>query len=142
MSKHATSRDGDDVENRAATLTAGDEAPLPDDGTDWARVLAMSDDEALHNALGDPDSQPLPPEQLARMRRAPDPRAIRQRLGLTQEAFARRFQIAIGTLRDWEQGVHVPDSAATAYLRVIAQDPDGVARALAASVPETSATRR
>ena len=121
---------------------AHDLTPLPEDGTDWARVLAMSDEEALRNALADPDSQPLPPEQLARMRRAPDPRAIRQRLGLTQEEFARRFQIAVGTLRDWEQGVHLPDSAATAYLRVIAQDPDGVARALTASLPEPSAMRR
>ena len=77
----------------------------------------MSDEEALRNALADPDSQPLPPEQLARMRRAPDPLAIRQRLGLTQEAFARRYQIAVGTLRDWEQGVHLPDSASTASLR-------------------------
>ena len=57
-------------------------------------------------------------------------------------SIARRFQIAIGTLRDWEQGVHVPDSAATAYLRVIAQDPDGVARALAASIPEPVASTR
>jgi putative transcriptional regulator len=130
------------MEQRAAHGGADDLDQLLDDGTDWERVLAMSDEEALRNALADPDSQPLPPERLARMRRAPSPLAIRQSLGLTQEAFARRYQIAVGTLRDWEQGVHLPDSAATAYLRVIAQDPDGVARALAASVPEPSSTRR
>jgi putative transcriptional regulator len=102
----------------------------------------MTDEEAFSNALTDPDSQPLPPEQLARMRRAPNPRAIRQRLGLTQEAFARRFELSVGTLRDWEQGIHLPDSAATAYLRVIAQDPEGVARALADSRPEPAPTSR
>jgi putative transcriptional regulator len=141
MSKHATSRDGGAVENRAAALTVDDKALLADDGTDWVRVLAMSDEEALRNALSDPESLPLPPDQLARMRRAPNPRVICRRLGFTQDEFARRFQIAVGTLRDWEQGVHVPDSAATAYLRVIAQDPEGVARALAASIPEPAAPR-
>jgi putative transcriptional regulator len=128
--------------NRAARPAVDDPEQLRDDGTDWDRVLAMTDEEALRNALTDPDSQPLPPEQLARMRRAPNPRAIRQRLGLTQEAFARRFEISVGTLRDWEQGIHLPDSAATAYLRVIAQDPEGVARALADSVPEPAPTSR
>ena len=142
MSKHGISRGGDDMEDGANHPVADDGERLPDDGTDWERVLAMSDEEALRNALADPDSQPLPPAQLVRMRRAPDPRAIRQRLGLTQEEFARRFQIAVGTLRDWEQGVHLPDSAATAYLRVIAQDPDGATRALAASVPDTTSTRQ
>ena len=64
------------------------------------------------------------------MRRIPDPQEIRQRLGLTQREFSRQFQIALGTLRDWEQGARRPDSAAKAYLRVIAADPDAVRRIL------------
>jgi putative transcriptional regulator len=87
----------------------------------------MTDDEAYRNALADEDSQPMTPAQLARMRRAPNPRAIRRQLGMTQEQFARRFQIALGTLRDWEQGLHLPDSTAKAYLRVIEKAPDLVA---------------
>jgi putative transcriptional regulator len=60
---------------------------------------------------------------------------MHRRLGLTQEQFARRFQIAVGMVRDWEQGVYLSDSAATAYLRVIAHNPDAVEAALRASVP-------
>lgn len=29
---------------------------------------------------------------------------VRQDLGMTQEAFAKEFNIPLGTLRDWEQG--------------------------------------
>src|SRR5215216_6710802 len=94
--------------------------------TDWKRVAALSGEQALQNALADSDNPPLTDDQLARLRRVPDPQAIRQRLGLTQREFAQQFQIALGTLRDWEQGARRPDSAARAYLRVIAAAPDAV----------------
>jgi putative transcriptional regulator len=106
---------------------------LTEGETDWARLEAMTDEEALQNALDDPDAQPLTPEQRSRLRRYPDPKRIRLGLNLTQEQFARRFEIALGTLRDWEQNVRIPDSTAKAYLRVIANDPEGVDRALAKS---------
>jgi putative transcriptional regulator len=64
-------------------------------------------------------------------------RTLRQALGLTQEEFATRFHIPLGTLRDWEQGRTEPDQPARAFLKVIARDPDGVSRALAAR-PEPS----
>lgn len=99
--------------------------------TDWARLEAMTPEEALQNALDDPDSLPLTREQAARLRRVPNPKAIREALNLTQEAFARRFEIALGTLRDWEQGVRIPDSTAKSYLRVIAREPEVVVAALA-----------
>ena len=104
---------------------------LAENQTDWARLEAMTDEEALQNALDDPDGLPLTPELRSRLRRVPNPKAIRLALGLSQEAFARRFEIAVGTLRDWEQGAHIPDSAAKAYLRVIEADPDAVVQALA-----------
>lgn len=72
--------------------------------TDQARLETMTPEQALRNALDDPDSQPLPPELRAKLRRVPNSQAIRAGMGLTQEAFARRFQIALGTPRDWEQG--------------------------------------
>jgi putative transcriptional regulator len=68
--------------------------------------------------------------QLARARRVPTVRALRKKLKLTQEQFAARFHLPLGTVRDWEQGAHVPDKAAQVLLRVIANDPDAVARAL------------
>jgi putative transcriptional regulator len=98
--------------------------------TDWARIAAMTGEEALRNALADPDNPPLTDEQLARLRRVPNPQEIRQGLGLSQREFATRFQIALGTLRDWEQGARRPDSAAKAYLRVIQRNPGAVLAAL------------
>jgi putative transcriptional regulator len=111
-------------------LPDGSTRPLPD-RTDWARLEAMTEEEIEANALSDPDNPPLTAEELARMRRVPNPRRIRERLKLTQEQFAEKFEIPLGTLRDWEQGVSLPDRAARTLLRVIEQDPDAVINALA-----------
>jgi putative transcriptional regulator len=81
-------------------------------------------------ARSDPDNRPLTPADLARMRRTPQVKIIRRALGLSQDDFAARYHIPIGTLRDWEQGRSTPDQAARAYLTVIARDPEAVRRAL------------
>jgi len=44
------------------------------------------------------------------MRRVPRAKTLRRALGLTQEEFAARFQIPLGTLRDWEQGRAEPEA--------------------------------
>jgi putative transcriptional regulator len=64
------------------------------------------------------------------MKRSPRVKIIRQALGLTQEEFASRFEIPIGTLRDWEQQRKEPDQTAKTYLKVIARVPDVISRAL------------
>jgi putative transcriptional regulator len=66
------------------------------------------------------------------MKRVATVKRIRWQLGLSQEDFANRFEIPIGTVRDWEQGRSRPDRAAAAYLKVIDSDPGSVARALGA----------
>jgi len=91
------------------------------------------DDAIEAAALADPDAQPLTQDDARRMRSTPRVRIIRRALKLSQEAFAERFKIPIGTLRDWEQGRKVPDAATRAYLIVIAREPEAVARALAPS---------
>lgn len=63
-------------------------------------------------AVDDPDNPPLISAQLAQFRRVPRVKTLRRALGLTQEEFARRYQIPLGTLRDWEQGRTQPDRAA------------------------------
>ena len=78
----------------------------------------------------DPDNRPLTPPDFARMKRTPQVKIIRRALGLSQDDFAARYHIPIGTLRDGEQGRAVPDQAARAYLTVIARDPEVVRRAL------------
>jgi putative transcriptional regulator len=47
-----------------------------------------------------------------------------------QAAFAARYHIPLGTLRDWEQGRAEPDQPTLAYLTLIARDPDHVNRTL------------
>ena len=80
--------------------------------------------------MSDPDNRPLTDIDLKRMKRTPQVRILRRALKLTQEEFAARYQIAIGTLRDWEQNRYEPDGAAKAYLKVIAREPELVRRAL------------
>jgi putative transcriptional regulator len=99
---------------------------------DWTQADALTDDEIHAAAMADPDAQPLTPERLAAMQQTPRLKIIRRALGLTQEEFAARFQIPLGTLRDWEQGAAQPDQTARAYLRAIAGDAAAVQHALAA----------
>jgi putative transcriptional regulator len=54
----------------------------------------------------------------------PDVKAIREGLGLSQQAFASAYHIPLATLKGWEQGRRQPDATASAYLSVIAKLPD------------------
>ena len=89
-----------------------------------------SEAEVHAAAMSDPDAQPLTPDDFKRMKRIPHAKIIRRALGLTQEEFAARFHIPLGTLRDWEQGAAEPDTCARAYLTVIASNPQAVTEAL------------
>jgi putative transcriptional regulator len=97
---------------------------------DWSRLDAMTNEQRHAAALADPDAQPLTDADMDRMTPTPRLKIIRRALGLTQEQFAARYQIPLGTLRDWEQGRSEPDQPARAYLTVIAHDPEGVRQAL------------
>ncbi len=110
-------------------LPDGSGRPLPG-GTDWPRVLAMTDEEIEANAAADPDNPPLSSDELAEMRPVTGPREIRLRLCLSQEEFAARFGVPLELVRDWERGARQPDAAARTLLRLIDRDPDAVIRAL------------
>lgn len=87
--------------------------------------------EAIEQAArADRDAQPLTEADLRRMKRTPQAKIIRRALELTQEDFAVRYHIPLGTLRDWEQGRAEPDQPTRAYLMLIARDPDHVNRIL------------
>jgi len=62
-----------------------------------------------------------------------DVRAIRNRLGFTQQEFAARFGFSVNTLRHWEQGKRQPEGPTRAYLVVISKTPKAVERALRAA---------
>jgi putative transcriptional regulator len=63
----------------------------------------------------------------------PDVRAIREALGLSQQAFANAYRIPLATLKGWEQGRRHPDATASAYLSVIARMPDAAREVLRAA---------
>lgn len=92
----------------------------------------MNEAQILAAASADPDAQPYTAEQLKNARLMPRVKAMRRALHLTQEAFAARYAIPLGTIRGWEQGVTEPDATAKAYLRAIAGDAEAVAKALTA----------
>src|ERR1700731_968758 len=96
---------------------------LPPDKTDWARINALTDAEVVAAARSDPDAPPLTGKQLARMRRVPHVKLLRQRLDMTQVAFAEAFHFPITTLRDWEQHRSTPDAPARALLLAIERNP-------------------
>ena len=111
-----------------------DNGPIPLHPGEWNPPMTYEEIEIA--ALSDPDNQPSTPEQLARMRRVSLAKFTRFKLGLSQEDFARRFGIPIGTLRDWEQHRSKPDQAAESYLKVIAKNPKAVMKALGEDAAE------
>jgi len=95
----------------------------------------MSTKAVERAARADPDAQPLTEADLKRMKQTPRVKIIRRALDLTQEEFAERYHIPLGTLRDWEQGRAEPDQPTRAYLTLIARDPEHVSRVLNRETP-------
>lgn len=94
------------------------------------RLRPMTTEAIERAARADRDAQPLTETDLKRMKRTPQAKVIRRALELTQEEFAARYHIPLGTLRDWEQGRAEPDQPTRAYLTLIARDPERVNRTL------------
>jgi putative transcriptional regulator len=92
----------------------------------FGKELIQSAEEAL--AIAEGRAEPAAvfiPETI-------DVAAIRKRQKLSQAAFARRYGLPPGTIKDWEQKRRQPDRAAMLLLKVIEQAPDMVARAIRA----------
>lgn len=62
--------------------------------------------------------------------RAVDVKAVRAKIGLTQEEFAARFGFSTATLRHWERGDRSPRGPSLVLLNVIEHNPKAVLRAL------------
>lgn len=122
----------DNAITKAKTVRFKLDPANPPPPKDWSEVDKLAEEEIHAAALSDPDAQPATPEQLARARRRVDVRLIREKFGLTQEEFARRFGLKLEMLRGWEDRSLVPDPAAVTLLRVIWAEPEAVRRAVAA----------
>ncbi len=95
---------------------------------DRAKVAATTEADIRRHQIEDgeePDA-PLPP-----FRPVPNVRAIRTRLGMTQETFAKAIGVPVATVRNWEQSRTSMDPAVRSLLRVLEREPEAVLRALA-----------
>jgi putative transcriptional regulator len=57
-------------------------------------------------------------------------RRVRRRLGFSQAEFARRIDVSLETIRNWEQGKRSPTGAAKALLKVLDKAPEAALAAL------------
>lgn len=62
-----------------------------------------------------------------------DVRAVRKKTGLSQEQFALRIGVPVGTLRNWEQRRRVPEGPARVLLAMLNRWPTVVEETLGAS---------
>ena len=60
-----------------------------------------------------------------------DVKAVRAKVGMTQEQFAAQFGFSAATLRHWERGDRCPRGPALVLLNVIERNPKAVIAALA-----------
>jgi len=80
--------------------------------------------EAIEHAEG------RAPETRIHRPRQVDVRALRAKVGMTQEQFAARFGFSTATLRHWERGDRTPHGPALVLLNVIDHNPAAVIDAL------------
>jgi DNA-binding transcriptional regulator YiaG len=61
---------------------------------------------------------------------APDVKALRKKLDLSQNEFARLIQVNVRTLQNWEQGYRQPTGPAAALLKLVEKSPETALEAL------------
>lgn len=96
---------------------------------DTAKLDAHTDADLDRFAAAD-DS---PTSDLGEARYLPpriDVRALRQRLGVSQAEFARRYLLSVRTVQQWEQELREPSEPARVLLFAIERDPGGIERVL------------
>ena len=82
--------------------------------------LQESIEEAGAHMRGEQDL----PEENIHFAGEPDPRAIREKLGVTQKQFAAMLDIPVSTLQGWEQGRRSPRGPAMKLLRIAERRPE------------------
>jgi putative transcriptional regulator len=61
---------------------------------------------------------------------APDAKAVREQIGLSQSDFARLMRVSVKTLQNWEQHRRNPTGPAAALLKIVSTAPDLALRSL------------
>ena len=93
----------------AAAISKGEAAP--------ARRIAYTDEEvkAIREGRG---------QEVKAARMAQEVKGIRERLELSQTAFAKLIQVNVRTLQNWEQGHRHPTGPAAALLKLVDGAPE------------------
>ena len=108
--------------------------------TDWKKIKAMTEKDIVKAAKADPDAKTLTIKQLKEFKRVHPPkevdvRAIRNKLHLSQELFAKYFGVSVRTIQEWEQHRRTPTATAKNFLIVINHSPKTVHKALSNLLP-------
>ena len=61
---------------------------------------------------------------------APDAKAVREQIGLSQSEFAQLLHVSVKTLQNWEQHRRNPTGPAAALLKIMSSAPDVALRSL------------
>ena len=61
---------------------------------------------------------------------APDAKAVREQIGLSQSEFARLIRVSVKTLQNWEQRRRNPTGPAAALLKIMSIAPDVALKSL------------
>ena len=96
---------------------------------DRAKIEAMTEEDIRRYQIEDGQDPDAPLDGFAPVVLA---QAVRRKLAMTQEEFARALRIPVATLRNWEQGRVRPDPAARSLLLAVYRSPKAVLAALAA----------
>ncbi len=89
---------------------------------DRQRVDTTGEEEIAFQAAADEAEALLDAAKFARR--------VRRRLGFSQAEFARRINVPLDTVRNWEQGKRCPTGAAKALLKVLDKAPEAALAAL------------
>jgi DNA-binding transcriptional regulator YiaG len=97
------------------------------EGSNYLQVPKVEDPEVLRSEL---ESAGLTARVAPLRGRTIDVKALRERLGKSQEQFAARYRISLDVLQNWEQHRNEPDPIARNVLEMIERDPVGAERVL------------
>jgi putative transcriptional regulator len=94
---------------------------------DSAKIEATTEDDIRRHRIEDGEDPGIEPSSGELVL---PPKAIREKLGMTQDQFSRALRIPLATLRNWEQNRVLPDPAARSLLNIVAKEPKAALRAL------------
>ncbi len=95
---------------------------------DLAKLAATTEEDIRQHMVEDGED---PDASLPDYQTLPDVQAIRERLRMSQEAFARTIGVPVATVRNWEQHRTGIAPAARALLWILIREPEAALRALA-----------